>query len=71
MVMDHRKQKDLMKALETPEEKRLRRIKKKEDKDKRKRAEMGWDQEMMVIMTMLCGSEECCFFMVYSVKLCG
>lgn len=37
-----------MKALETPEEKRSRRIKKKEEKEKRKRAEMGWDQEMMV-----------------------
>ena len=37
-----------MKALETPEEKRARRLKKKEEKEKRKRAEMGWDQEMMV-----------------------
>ncbi|XP_019856665.1 PREDICTED: cactin-like [Amphimedon queenslandica] len=44
---EKKKQKELMKALETPEEKRLRRIKKKEEKDKRKRAEMGWDQEMM------------------------
>lgn len=44
-----------MKALETPEEKRARRIKKKEEKDKRKRAEMGWDQEMMVrVHVMIC-----------------
>lgn len=44
-----------MKALETPEEKRARRIQKKEDKERRKRAKMGWDEEMMVsVLFLLC-----------------
>ena len=37
-----------MKALETPEEKRERRLAKKELKEKRRRQKMGWDKEMMV-----------------------
>ena len=41
-----------MKAIETPEEKRARRLKKKEEKERRHRSKMGWDQEMMVTMDM-------------------
>ena len=41
-----------MKAIETPEEKRARRLKKKEEKERRLRSKMGWDQEMMVTMDM-------------------
>lgn len=36
-----------MKALETPEEKRARRLAKKEAKDRKYREKMGWDQEYM------------------------
>ena len=34
--------------METPEEKRSRRLKKKEEKERRLRAKMGWDDDMMV-----------------------
>lgn len=37
----------MLKALETPEEKRARRLAKKEAKDRRKRKEMGWDDEYL------------------------
>ena len=43
-----RKQKELLKASETPEEKRARRLAKKEAKERKKREKMGWDQEYMV-----------------------
>ena len=43
-----RKQKELLKALETPEEKRARRLAKKEAKLRKEREKMGWDQEYMV-----------------------
>lgn len=43
-----RREKEMRKILETPEEKRARRLKKKEDKERKLRAEMGWDQDMMV-----------------------
>lgn len=36
-----------MKALETPEEKRARRLTKKETKDKKRREKMGWSEEYM------------------------
>jgi hypothetical protein len=43
---DRRKQeKERMKALETPEEKRARRLGKKADKARKDNAKMGWDQE--------------------------
>ncbi|XP_036411730.1 cactin [Colossoma macropomum] len=41
------KQKELMKALETPEEKRARRLAKKEAKERKKREKMGWSEEYM------------------------
>ena len=43
-----------MKALETPEEKRARRLQKKEDKERKLRSKMGWDQEMMVSCDFSC-----------------
>lgn len=44
---DRAKQKELMKALETPEEKRLRRLMKKEAKEKKRKERMGWDKDYM------------------------
>jgi len=43
-----RKQKELLKALETPEEKRARRLAKIEAKKRKEKEKMGWDQEYMV-----------------------
>lgn len=40
-------QKEVMKALETPEEKRERRLAKKEAKERKRREKMGWDKEYM------------------------
>lgn len=37
-----------MKALETPEEKRQRRLAKKEAKERRKREKEGWDKDYLV-----------------------
>ncbi|XP_033837982.1 splicing factor Cactin [Periophthalmus magnuspinnatus] len=42
-----KKQKEMMKALETPEEKRARRLAKKETKEKKRREKMGWSEEYM------------------------
>ncbi|KAM6990444.1 splicing factor Cactin [Tautogolabrus adspersus] len=44
---DKIKQKEMMKALETPEEKRARRLAKKETKEKKRREKMGWSEEYM------------------------
>ncbi|KAL5482224.1 hypothetical protein EMCRGX_G022521 [Ephydatia muelleri] len=44
---EKRKQKEQLKAMETPEEKRARRLAKKEAKERKKREKMGWDQEYM------------------------
>ena len=44
----HRKQKELLKALETPEEKRARRLAKKEQKQRRQREREGWDKDYQV-----------------------
>ncbi|KAG5286368.1 hypothetical protein AALO_G00014060 [Alosa alosa] len=44
---ENRKQRELMKALETPEEKRARRLAKKEAKERKKREKMGWSEEYM------------------------
>ncbi|XP_078485183.1 splicing factor Cactin [Ciona intestinalis] len=41
------KEKELLKALETPEEKRARRLAKKEAKERKGREKMGWDKEYM------------------------
>lgn len=37
----------MLKALETPEEKRARRLAKKEAKEKKRREKMGWSEEYM------------------------
>ncbi|CAL8324293.1 unnamed protein product [Arctogadus glacialis] len=42
-----KKQKEMLKALETPEEKRARRLAKKEAKERKKREKMGWSEEYM------------------------
>ncbi|XP_018564952.1 cactin [Anoplophora glabripennis] len=42
-----KKQKELIKATETPEEKRLRRLMKKEAKERRRKERMGWDNEYL------------------------
>ncbi|XP_062284893.1 splicing factor Cactin [Scomber scombrus] len=42
-----KKQRDMLKALETPEEKRARRLAKKETKEKKRREKMGWSEEYM------------------------
>ena len=44
---EKKRQKDILKALETPEEKRLRRLAKKEAKDRKRKLQMGWDEEYM------------------------
>ena len=46
------KQKELAKALETPEEKRARRLAKKEAKERGRKEKMGWDDEYMVGITL-------------------
>jgi len=43
-----RKEKEIMKALETPEEKRARRLAKKEAKERKRRQKLGWDSEQLV-----------------------
>ncbi|XP_018532463.1 splicing factor Cactin [Lates calcarifer] len=44
---ERKKQREMMKALETPEEKRARRLAKKEAKEKKRREKMGWSEEYM------------------------
>ncbi|XP_011861876.1 PREDICTED: cactin [Vollenhovia emeryi] len=44
---ERKHQKELMKATETPEEKRLRRLKKKEAKERRRKERMGWDNDYL------------------------
>lgn len=36
-----------LKALETPEEKRRRRLQKKEAKERKRKEQMGWDNELL------------------------
>lgn len=44
-LVDKKRQKDQMKANETPEEKRARRVKEKQFKEQKRRERMGWDTE--------------------------
>ncbi|KAM4887693.1 splicing factor Cactin [Thomomys bottae] len=44
---ERRQQEELLKAFETPEEKRARRLAKKEAKERKKREKMGWGEEYM------------------------
>nr|XP_023653732.1 cactin [Paramormyrops kingsleyae] len=47
VLEEKKKKKEMMKALETPEEKRARRLAKKEAKERKKREKMGWSEEYM------------------------
>ncbi|KAG5894950.1 hypothetical protein JTB14_023299 [Gonioctena quinquepunctata] len=44
---EKRKQKELVKATETPEEKRIRRLMKKDAKERSRKERMGWDNEYL------------------------
>ncbi|XP_067003818.1 splicing factor Cactin [Anabrus simplex] len=44
---ERRRQKELLKATETPEEKRLRRLLKKEAKERKRKERMGWDNDYL------------------------
>lgn len=44
---ERRRQKELIKATETPEEKRLRRLLKKEAKERKRKERMGWDNDYL------------------------
>lgn len=44
---DKKRQQEMLKAMETPEEKRARRLAKKEAKERKKREKMGWGEEYM------------------------
>ncbi|CAB3374237.1 Hypothetical predicted protein [Cloeon dipterum] len=46
-VEERRRQKEIMKATETPEEKRLRRLMKKQNKERKRKERMGWDNEYL------------------------
>lgn len=45
---DRKRQKELIKATETPEEKRARRLAKKLAKEQKRKEDMGWDEECLV-----------------------
>lgn len=47
LLEEKRKQKELLKATETPEEKRLRRLLKKEAKERKRKELMGWDNDYL------------------------
>ncbi|XP_074640523.1 splicing factor Cactin-like [Tubulanus polymorphus] len=47
LKVETQRQKDMQKAVETPEQKRLRRMAKKEMKERKRKANMGWDEEYM------------------------
>lgn len=47
MVQQRKKEKELMKANETPEEKRIRRLLKKEAKERKRKQRMGWDKDYL------------------------
>ncbi|CAB0008248.1 unnamed protein product [Nesidiocoris tenuis] len=47
MINERRKQKELLKATETAEEKRIRRLLKKEAKERLRKQRMGWDKDYL------------------------
>lgn len=47
LKLEKKKAKEAMKATETPEQKRLRRLAKKEAKERKRKAQMGWDEEYL------------------------
>ncbi|PSN32299.1 Cactin [Blattella germanica] len=46
-AQERRQQKEMMKATETPEEKRIRRLLKKEAKERKRKERMGWDNDYL------------------------
>lgn len=46
-MLQKKREKELMKANETPEEKRLRRLLKKEAKERKRKQRMGWDKDYL------------------------
>ncbi|RUS88800.1 hypothetical protein EGW08_003430 [Elysia chlorotica] len=46
-VEDKKAEKELLKALETPEEKRARRLATKESKERKRKEQMGWDKDYL------------------------
>lgn len=49
-----RRQKEMLKEMETPEEKRARRLAKKAAKEEKKRMAMGWDKEHLAYSNTVC-----------------
>lgn len=47
IIEQRRKEKELLKATETPEEKRIRRLLKKEAKERKRKQRMGWDKDYL------------------------
>jgi hypothetical protein len=47
VVQEKHQHKELLKATETPEEKRLRRLLKKESKERKRKERMGWDNDYL------------------------
>lgn len=45
--VERKKEKELLKQMETPEEKRARRLAKKEAKERRRKEKMGWDKDYL------------------------
>jgi len=46
-ILEKKSYKEQLKALETPEEKRRRRLQKKEAKERKRKEQMGWDNELL------------------------
>ena len=48
LIVPFRQERDLRKVYETPHEKRQRRLAKKTEKERKRKAALGWDAEHMV-----------------------
>ena len=46
-IDERKRQKEILKATETPEEKRIRRLQKKEAKERKRKEAMGWDKDYL------------------------
>ena len=69
-ILNARKQKEMMKALETPEEKRLRRLAKKEAKERKKREREGWDKDYLVSSPIFSPTEEQSLLFIQYFMIC-
>ena len=47
MKEEQKRKKELMKTMETPEQKRIRRLLKKEAKERKRKEQMGWDTDYL------------------------